>query len=154
MEQCYIFFCSYRIIYICIYIYIYYNAQSFVFHSHNSSGRTMSLGSTQPVTETFTSVVSCGYKRPVHRTDNISIFMCRFSRNSGSVNLEKPFGPSQARIGIALLQLVIYVKRHPLCKQCKHIFQLGNQNPACMSRFYTLHSSHINNGALYSGVMQ
>ena len=34
--------------------------------------------------------------------DNLTNFMCRLSRNPGSLNLLEPSGPVQASIGIAL----------------------------------------------------
>jgi len=39
----------------------------------------MALGLTQPVTEMSTGNTSCGVGRPVHRADNLTIFMCRLS---------------------------------------------------------------------------
>jgi hypothetical protein len=48
-------------------------------HWHTSSGRTMVLGSTQPLTEMSTSNISWGVKRPVRRADNLATFMCRLS---------------------------------------------------------------------------
>jgi hypothetical protein len=41
-------------------------------------------------------------KRLVHRADNLATFMCRLSRNSGSLNLLEPSGPVQACIGTAV----------------------------------------------------
>jgi len=36
------------------------------------------------------------------RADNLATFLCRFSRNSGSLDLPKPYGPVQACNGIDL----------------------------------------------------
>jgi hypothetical protein len=38
----------------------------------------------------------------VRKADNLTTFMCRFSRNSGSLNLQEPSGPVQACNGTAL----------------------------------------------------
>jgi hypothetical protein len=45
----------------------------------NTSGRTMGLRSTQPLTEMNTRNISWGPRRPVRRTDNLATFMCRLS---------------------------------------------------------------------------
>jgi hypothetical protein len=50
-----------------------------IFHLHNPSGRTMALGSTQPLIEMSTRSISWGYRRPVRRADNLATFMCRLS---------------------------------------------------------------------------
>jgi len=50
-----------------------------IFHWHNTSGRTMAVGSTQPLTEMSTRNISWGYRRPVRRADNLTTFMCRLS---------------------------------------------------------------------------
>jgi len=47
-----------------------------IFHLHNSSGRTMTLGLTQPLTEMNTRNISWGRTRPVRRFDNLTTFMC------------------------------------------------------------------------------
>ena len=39
------------------------------------SGRIMALGSTQPLTEMSTRIISWGWKQPVRRADNFTIFM-------------------------------------------------------------------------------
>jgi len=49
---------------------------------HNPSGRTMALGSTQPLTEMNTRNISWGWRRTVRRAD-LTIFMCRLSWNLG-----------------------------------------------------------------------
>jgi hypothetical protein len=48
-----------------------------IFHWHNPVGRTMALGSTQPLTEMSTRNISWGVKRPVPRADNLTTFVCR-----------------------------------------------------------------------------
>jgi len=47
------------------------------FHSHYPSDRTMALGSTQPLTETSTTSISWGYRRPVRKADNLTTILCR-----------------------------------------------------------------------------
>ena len=54
------------------------------FHWHNPPGRTMTLGSTQPLTEMSTRNVSWGWRWPVRRADNLTTFMCRLSWNLGA----------------------------------------------------------------------
>jgi len=72
------------------------------FHWHNFSGRTMALGSTQPLTEMSTNNISWGVKvvgaygwQPYHLHVQIVL-------KSGSLNLLEPSGPVQACNGIAL----------------------------------------------------
>ena len=48
-----------------------------IFHCHNPPGRTMALGSTQPLTEMSTRNISLGERRPVRKADNLTTFMCR-----------------------------------------------------------------------------
>ena len=55
-----------------------------IFHWHNPSGRTMVLGSTQPLTEMSTRNVSWGQRRPVRRADNLNTFMCPLPWNLGA----------------------------------------------------------------------
>jgi hypothetical protein len=50
-----------------------------IFHWLNPSGRTMALGSTQPLTEISTRGIWWGEWRPVRGADNLSIFICRLS---------------------------------------------------------------------------
>jgi hypothetical protein len=50
-----------------------------IFHSHNTSGRTVALGLTQLLTEMSTMNISCRVNVPVPGTDNLTTFMCRLS---------------------------------------------------------------------------
>jgi hypothetical protein len=50
-----------------------------IFYSHNPSGSTMALGSTQPLTEMSTRNTSWEQRRPERRADNLATFMCRLS---------------------------------------------------------------------------
>ena len=54
--------------------------------SHNPSGRTMALGSTQPLTEMSTRVFPEGYRRPVRKADNLAISMCRLEIRGASIS--------------------------------------------------------------------
>ena len=48
-----------------------------IFHRHNSFGRTMALGSMQPLTEISTRNISWGQRLPVRRADKPTNFICR-----------------------------------------------------------------------------
>ena len=48
-----------------------------IFQWHNPSGRTMALGSTQPLTEMSTRCISWGLGRPVRKADNLTTILCR-----------------------------------------------------------------------------
>ena len=50
---------------------------SVIFHWHNPSGRTVALGSSQPLTEMSTRSISWGWKRPVRKADNLTTILCR-----------------------------------------------------------------------------
>jgi hypothetical protein len=47
-----------------------------IFHCHNFSGRTMTLGLTQLLTEMSTRNISGGLRWPVRRADNPTTFVC------------------------------------------------------------------------------
>jgi len=55
-----------------------------VFHWLIPSGRIMALGSTQPLREISAGNISWGLKRPVPKTDKLTILMCRLSWNLGT----------------------------------------------------------------------
>jgi len=46
-----------------------------IFHSHSPFDRTMALGSTQPLTEMSTKIISWGYERPVRKADNLTTIL-------------------------------------------------------------------------------
>ena len=78
------------------------NGVNGIFHLHNPSSRTISLGLTQPLTEMSTRNVSCRVKaagaygwQPYYL--HVSIVL-----KPGSFNLLEPSGPVQACNGIAL----------------------------------------------------
>ena len=79
-----------------------------IFHLHNTSGRAMVLGLTQPLTEISTRNVSWGPRRPVRRADNPTIFMCRLSWYLGASASWNPQGLSRPVMG--LLYHLIYIK--------------------------------------------
>jgi hypothetical protein len=73
---------------------------TWIFHQHNPSGHTMTLGLTQPLTEMSTRNISWGVKvaggwQPYHL--HVPIVL-----KSGSLNLLEPSGPVQASRRIAL----------------------------------------------------
>ena len=51
------------------------------FYWHNPSGRTVALGSTQPLTELSAKNITWGWKRLMYTADNLTTFMCRLSWN-------------------------------------------------------------------------
>jgi hypothetical protein len=59
------------------------NSVTWIFNRENSSGHTMILVSTRPLTEMSTGNNSWRVKRPVYRADNLTTFMCRLSANLG-----------------------------------------------------------------------
>ena len=75
-----------------------------IFHWHNPSGRTMALGSTQPLTEMSTGNISWGVKsgRCVG-ADNLTTFMCRLSWNLGTSASWDPLGLFRPVMGLLYL---------------------------------------------------
>ena len=73
-----------------------------IFHWHNPSGRTMALGSTQPLTEMSTRCISWGDKacRCVRLTNLPP--SCAVVMKSGNLYFVEPSGPLQACNGTAL----------------------------------------------------
>jgi len=65
----------------------------------------VALRSAHPLTEMSTRDIFWRVKT----ADNLANFMCRYSRNSGSLNLPEPSWSVQACIGIALPSLYIPV---------------------------------------------
>jgi len=74
-----------------------------IFHWHNSSGRTMALELTQPLTEMSTRNISWGYRRPLRRADSLTTFMCRLSWNLGASASWYPQGLSRPVTGLLYL---------------------------------------------------
>jgi len=63
-----------------------YDESTKIFHLLSRSGRTMALGPNQLLTEKSTGDISWGSRRPVCRADNLTTFMCRLSRDSGTAS--------------------------------------------------------------------
>jgi hypothetical protein len=74
-----------------------------IFQWLNPSGRTVALGSSQPLTGMSIRGISWRERQPVKRADNLATYVCQLSRNSGSLNLLESQGPVQACTGTALL---------------------------------------------------
>jgi hypothetical protein len=60
---------------------------------HNSSSGTLALGSTQPLTNDYQEYFLDGYRQPVHRADNLTIFICLLSQNLVASNSWNTQGP-------------------------------------------------------------
>ena len=91
------------------------------FHWHDPSGRTMAVGSTQPLTEMSTRNISWGLRRSVPRADKLTTFVCRFFGNSGNLKLLERWGPVQACNGFAFTFIKIREKYWVLyTKICVH----------------------------------
>jgi len=74
-----------------------------IFHWNNSSGRAMTLGSIQPLTEMSTRNISWGWRRPVRTADKLTTFMCRMSWNLGTSSSWNPQGLSRPVMGLLYL---------------------------------------------------
>ena len=96
------------------------------FHSLNSSGRTIALGLSRPLTEMSTRGISWGQGRLVRGADNLTTLMCSLFRNPGSLNFLEPLGHVQACIGTALpLPYRSFIWLIQGCRTvCVHPFQL------------------------------
>jgi len=74
-----------------------------ILHWHNPSGRTMAMGSTQPLAEMSTRNTSWGEKTAVaYRWQSYHLHVST-ALKSGSLNLMQPSGPVQICTGIAFL---------------------------------------------------
>ena len=80
-----------------------------IFHWHNPSGRTMALGSTQPLTEMSTRCISWGKGGLCVRL-TILPPSCAVVMKSGNLNFLEPSGPLQACNGTALPLLYLVIK--------------------------------------------
>jgi hypothetical protein len=70
-----------------------------IFHWHNPFDRTMTLGSTQPLTEMSTRNISW----PLPRADNLTTFKGQLSRNLGTSTSWNPKGLSRPVMGLLYL---------------------------------------------------
>jgi hypothetical protein len=77
-----------------------------IFHWHNSSGRTMALGSTQALTEMSTRGISWGWRWPVHKADKLTTFMYRLSWSLGASTPWNPQGLSRSVMGLLYLYTI------------------------------------------------
>ena len=80
-----------------------------IFYWHNPSGRTMTLGLTQPLTEMSTRNISWGWRRPVRTADNLTTFMCRLSWSLGASTSWSPHGLSRPVMGLLYLYLYLFM---------------------------------------------
>jgi hypothetical protein len=78
---------------------------SLEFFIYNPSGRIMTLDATQPLIQMSTRNISWGQRRPVHRADNLTTFMCRLSLNLGASTSWDPQGLSRPVMGLLYLHL-------------------------------------------------
>jgi hypothetical protein len=99
-----------------------------IFYWHNPSGRTMALGSTQPLTG-YQEYFMGGWRRPVHRADNFTAFMCRLSGNLGS----HPAGTPRA--GPVLLQRLRYLSILAPLSACSYCIELGHSIDVVVLKF-------------------
>jgi hypothetical protein len=76
------------------------------FRWHNSSDRTMALGSTQTLIEMSTRIISWGLKRPVRKTDDLTTILCRCQENLGILNSWIPLGHSRPVTGLLYLTII------------------------------------------------
>ena len=83
-----------------------------IFPWNNSSGRTMALGLTQPLTEISTRNISRGQRRPVRSAENLTTFMCRLSWNLGASTFWNHQGLSRPVMGLILLYTLIHISTY------------------------------------------
>ena len=83
-----------------------------IFLWHNPSGRTMALGSTQPLKETSIRCISWGYRRPVVRLTSLPP-SCAVVMKSWNLNFLEPSGHS--RLVTGLLYLYLYLVSGLIC---------------------------------------
>ena len=74
-----------------------------IFHWHNSSGRSMALALTRPLTEMSTRNISWGVKAAGPQGWNLTTFMCRLSWNLGASTSWNPQGLSRPVMGLLYL---------------------------------------------------
>jgi hypothetical protein len=76
------------------------------FHWHNPVGRTMALGSTQPLTEMSTRNISWGVRVAGAYGWQPTTFMCCLSRNLGASTSWNPLGLSRPVMGLLYFFLI------------------------------------------------
>jgi len=77
-----------------------------IFHWHNTSDRSMTLGSTQPLTEMSTTIISWGKSIRCLGLTTLPP-SCTVVMKSGKLNFLEPSGPRQACNGLLCLYLFI-----------------------------------------------
>jgi hypothetical protein len=77
----------------------------------NPCSRTMTLGSTQPLTQMSTRNLLGGKGRPAHKADNLTA-VSRLSRKCWSLDVSQPCGPPRPVTGIALPFLLNRSRNH------------------------------------------
>jgi hypothetical protein len=105
-----------------------------IFHLHNPYGRTMALGSTQPLTVMSTRNVFWGQRRPVLRADNLTTFMCRLSWNLGAWTFCNYYGLSRPVMGLLYLYLTF-------AKENKYISGFVVYRIICLTNFILIYYS-------------
>jgi hypothetical protein len=81
-----------------------------IFYWLNISGRTVGLGSTQPLTEISNRHISWGWRWPVRRADKLITFMCHCLQILGVLTSWSPKDPSRPLCGT--LNLYTYINSH------------------------------------------
>jgi len=84
----------------------------------------MALGLTQLLTEMSTRNISCEYRRPVRRADNLTTFLCRLSWNLGASTSWNPQGLCRPVMGLFYLYLVRFNWNVYVCV-CVYVFFSG-----------------------------
>lgn len=101
------------------------------FYWYNPSGRTVVLGSTQPLTDVSTRIFAGGLMRPLYKADILTTFVFRLPRNSGS--LLEPSEPVQTRVRITFTRyfesqvcysLIASYQKHS-CVSVNHVGWIG-----------------------------
>ena len=82
---------------------------NWIFHLLNPSGRTIVLGSTQPLTQMRIRGITWGVRRPVLTANNLAAFMYWLSRNSGSLKILKFY--AHVWCTVFLINTIFYQKR-------------------------------------------
>jgi hypothetical protein len=84
----------------------------------------MALGSTQSLTQTSTRDIPWRKRQPVRKANNLTNFMCRLSRHSGSLTLLEPQGPLQACKELASCISFYDTEDLPFCGRSEERFVL------------------------------